>query len=61
MMAAAMSVFSSPGFFNMQFAIFGQMFSAALWFSDSLLIFCSGALSGNISSIRSFFFFIFTS
>ena len=52
--------FSPPGVFSTwSFPFFGEMVSAALWFFDSL-IFCSGALIGYISSIRSFFFF-FTS
>ena len=48
--------FVSWVFSTCSFPFFGGMLSAALWFFDSL-IFCSGALIGYISSIRSFFFF----
>ena len=46
-------VFSTCSFFH----FFGGMVSAALWFFDSL-IFCSGALIGYISSMRSFSSFL---
>ena len=56
--ATATSVFRLLFFFqHVVFHFFGGMVSGALWFFDSLF-FCSGALIGYISSIRSFSSFL---